>query len=370
MDSTKNRRKCCWAKQSLYLTIALSIAPSLLFAKAGPAVESKDVQYFKMLSTVECTGKTQFKNRAETLFAVRKQSLSDDKVRYLLSTSDFDPVGDNTELSQDSGANEFSFIIDKKTKALSVDSEELGLLEMVNNHCVIALTKVTKKNIGKTWKQSFNMPFLDHLFAGELKFTLTAIPLKIKVLGEMIAVRALSEPFAVSSTKGSGVRTIRARINAAYLFDPEMEDVYMSISVFEAKTKRNGSKEKLRHEVATYKTDETGAPPDFRGLGKDFERFVRKLGLTRKGIKVVKESALPQWAQSEGLYAAQVANICAALGCEGASNPVATVCIPAARTIALQSSGRLAAAGQMATVSASLAKSIPAVGAMKIAVAP
>jgi len=152
---------------------------------------------------------------------------------------------------------------------------------------------------------------------------------------EMIAVRALSEPFFVKTGKGS----IRSQINAIYLFDPRIEDVYLSISVFEGATDVNGYKEVLRHEVATYKTDSTGKSVDLNGLGRDFEKFVRKVGLSRKAVEIEKESPLPQWAQSEGLTAAQVANICAAMACEGAPNPVRTVCIPAAQTIGAQSLG-------------------------------
>jgi len=124
------------------------------------------------------------------------------------------------------------------------------------------------------------------------------------VLGEafndMIAVRALSEPFIVKAAKeeGTGVGGLRSRINAVYLFDPEIDDVYLSISAFEATTNINGFKETLRHEVATYKTDAAGASVAMTALGKKFEKLARKMGLTKKSLKVVKESPLPQWARS------------------------------------------------------------------------
>ncbi len=129
----------------------------------------------------------------------------------------------------------------------------------------------------------------------------------------------------------------------------------------------------MRHEVATYRTDSAGASVDLSGLGREFEKFVRKVGLSRKGVKVVKESPLPQWAQSEGLAAAQVANICAAMACEGAPNPVITVCIPAARTVGAQSLGQIPSIGTFATaetVAGSLGKSVVGIGTMKIAAAP
>ncbi len=141
--------------------------------------------------------------------------------------------------------------------------------------------------------------------------------------------------------------------------------------MFDATTKNGGGpREKLHHEIATFRTNAAAEPVDLSGLGKKFEKLVRKLALRKKGIKVVKEVTLPHWARFEGLSAAQVTNICAATACEGALNHVATICIPAARTVALQSAGRLASIGTIGTVSSALGASIPAVGAMKIAVAP
>ena len=102
-------------------------------------------------------------------------------------------------------------------------------------------------------------------------------------------------------------------------------------------------------------TNASGESVDLAGLGKKFEKFTQKVGLAGKSLKVVKESALPQWARYEGLGAAQVAGICAATACEGGLNPVVTVCIPTARTIALQSLGRLGTASQLGTISGLLA---------------
>ena len=248
--------------------------------------------------------------------------------------------------------------------------EDMAFWAKVNNESVKSLKqKVTKENVGTTWKQSFGLSSLSDSLPSRLGFTLTAIELKTEVFGEMIAVRALSEPFFVKS----GTDSIRSKINAIYLFDPKIEDIYLSISVFEGTTNVNGHKEILRHEVATYRTDSAGASVDLSGLGREFEKFVRKVGLSRKGVKVVEESPLPQWAQSEGLAAAQVTNICAAMACEGAPNPVITVCIPAARTVGSQSLGQIPSIGSFATagtVAGSLGKSVVGIGTMKIAAAP
>jgi hypothetical protein len=363
-----NRTKCLWCRQDFYLIIALAIVLALPPGKTSLAAESESVQHYKMLSTVECTGPSQFRNQVDALLTVKKQSLSDDKVHYQISSNDLNLAEGSPTPDQWPSAGELSFVIDEKTKYLSADSKDLELLEKINNRCVSSLKNVTKNNIGKTWKQSFTMPFLNHLIPGELNLTLTAIQLKTKVFGEMIAVRALSEPFVIKVANAKGGKDdVKAKINSVYLFDSEMEDIYMSISVFEAETK---SKEKLRHEVATYKTDATGKSVDLSGLSSEFEKLVRKVGLTAKTIKVTKESPLPQWAQYEGLGAAQVANICAATACEGAPNPVATIYIPATRTLAMQSLGKIAMVGKMGAISTTLATRVTGVAGMKIAAAP
>lgn len=366
-----DRKKCWWAGQEFWLTIVVSVTLLLSFGRVCLGAESEGVQHYKMLSTVEYAGKTQFRNQVEMLFTVRKEFLSDDKVEYSISTNDFELIGSEMEPGERLSSNELSFVIDGKTRGLTGCGGDLALLEKVNNQCVRSLKKVTKENIGKTWKQSFRLSFLDHLLTDELKFTLTAIQLKTKVFGEMIAVRALSEPFSVKAVKEEGgVGDVKCRMNALYVFGSEIEEIYLSISVFEATTKINGSKEKLRYEIATYKTDASGAAVDLNGLGKKFESFARKVGLGRKAIKVKKESPLPQWAQYEGLAAAQVTNLCAATACEGGLNPVASVCLPAARTIALQSEGKLAMAKQLGAISGLLVKSIPGASGMQVAVAP
>jgi len=372
MNSTgKSRTICFWAKKDYCSMMMLCAVLLFLFAEACLSAENENREHYKMLSTIEYAGKGQFVNQAETLFTVRKEFLSDNKVEYFISTGALDLIKGNWSSGEESQLGELSFIVDKKTRQLSTAEKDLLLLEMVNNRCVGSLEKVTKENIGKTWKQSFNLSFLGKFFPSELKFTLTAIQLEAEAFGEMIAVRALSEPFVVQAAReDGGTGSVKSRINAVYLFDPKIEDIYLSISVFDATTDFNGFKETLRHEVATYRTDAAGVSVDLTGLDKKFEKLVRKVGLTTKGLKVDKETPLPGWAQSRGLRAAQIANICAAMACEGASNPVATISMPAARMVALQGAGQITAAARLGTISSLLVKSIPGVGGMKIAAAP
>jgi len=325
------RRECC-------LAMSLSIGLAVLFGQVCVAAQNEMVHHYKLLSSMEYGGKSQFRNQVETLCKVSKQVWSDDKVQYILSTNDSDLTGDNINSGQQA-PKELSFVIDGKTQHLSATGRELAFLEKVSNQCVKGLKKVTESNVGKTWKQGFDLSSLGDSVPRELKFTLTAIRLKTEALGEMIAVRALSEPFSVKIAKEeSDVGSLQCIINCVYVFDKEVEDIHLSISVFRATTNTNGFTETLQHSVATRKVDAQSQPVDLSDLGKDkdFEKLTSKLGLT-SNLKVVKASPLPRWAKASGIRTAQVANICAAVSCEGALNPVTTICLPAARTVELQS---------------------------------
>jgi hypothetical protein len=229
---------------------------------------------------------------------------------------------------------QLSFFIDGKTRHLSATDKNLALLEKVTNQCLGALTEVASDNVGKTWKQTFDLSSVGDSFPVKLSFTLTAIPLNTQAHGELVGVRALSEPFFVRTAGGN----VQCRMNSAYVFGSSFEDVLLSASVFAATTNVNGFGEKLKHTVTTWKVDADGRPANFSDLrdSRDFEKFTSKLGLSRS-LKVAKAAPLPQWARSEGIRAAQVANACAAISCEGALNPVATIYIPVASTVGLQS---------------------------------
>jgi hypothetical protein len=213
----------------------------------------------------------------------------------------------------------------------------------VHNESVKSLVKITEASVGTTWKQTINLSALSDAPFAELRFTLTAIQLRTKAFGEMIAVRALSEPFFVKLTKGY----LRCRINTVYLFGSSVEDIYLSISVFEGVTDFNGAREMLRHEVATYRTDDAGRPLDLRDVGEDFEKLVGKIGLSKDSLEIRKESPLPKWAQTKGIRAAQVANICSAVVCEGALNPVAAISMPTSRILESQKEKGVAAGGSL-----------------------
>jgi hypothetical protein len=155
-----------------------------------------------------------------------------------------------------------------------------------------------------------------------------------------------------------------------YLFDTDVEQVYLSVSVFDASTKMNGYDEQLRNEVATYMLDTKGKPVNLSGISKDFEKMVRKLGLKNDELKVTQKVELPQWVCTSLANTIEASNICAATACEGATNPVITICAASTQTFHLQSAGYILSTGVPMTVSKALVQTIPGIGGMKIAMAP
>jgi len=370
---------------------SIMILSAGLLLLVGADLNAANVQHFKMLSTVEYSkddiqksismdhfNGALFRNQVETVFTVKHKDLFNNRsTKFFITSKDFDLAPDLFDPSGQTSFRGLSFVIDKNTGQISGADNESKLLEKVNNQCIKYLVRVTKDNIGKTWKQNFDLSLPDNSLPRNLKFTLKAIPVETKRIGEMIAVRAFSEPFVVEAVKDEGgTGSVKSVIKTVYLFDSQMEDVFLSISVLEAATTINGPEEKLRYEVATYKTDAAGKPVDLSGLGRKFENFVRKLDLTTGSFKTVQKSPLPLWALSECLGTAQVASICAATACEGDVNPVALICMPAARTLAMQSFGmygpvgQLAGVGKLGSVSNSLGTSGPAIGSMDVAAAP
>jgi hypothetical protein len=75
---------------------------------------------------------------------------------------------------------------------------------------------------------------------------------------------------------------------------------------------------------------------DLSGISGNFEKFAGKLGLSGQTLKISGRTELPQWVKSEGFRNVQVANICSAIACEGALNPVSSLSIPAAAVLEFQ----------------------------------
>lgn len=325
-----DRSKRSYSVRVMWLITSLCVALLPMMGGVARAADCGGAQQYMMQSVLEYSGKTQFCNRAETVFTAGRQLLSDGKARYVVSAGDVAGIGDSVPASM----KELSFVIDRKTQHLSGTDKGLALMEKVTNQCAASLEQVTRNSVGKTWKQGFDLSTIDDSLPRDLRFTLTAMPIETQAHGELIAVRALSEPFSMQITGGSAL----CRMNCVYVFCSAFEDIFFSASVFSAMTSCNGYGETLKHTVITWKVDGSGRPAKLEELGanENFARLVSKLGVT-KHVEVVKAAALPQWARSEGVRTAQVANLCASISCEGALNPVATIYLPAASTVGLQS---------------------------------
>jgi hypothetical protein len=266
---------------------------------------------------------------------VTKEVFANDRVRYSFSVRD--PNVEGTRKT----SSDYSFVIDRQTGLMSAAGQEMTFWAQVSNETVKSLDKVTKDYVGKTWKQSVDLTSVDNTPINEIGFTITAIDVNTRAFGSMIAVRALSEPFFVTIDKGP----LRCKMNAVYLFDQDVDNVYLAISVFEGTTDARGRQESFRHEVATYRTDEAGRPFDLSDVGKDFEALVAKVGLRKDSLQITKETDLPKWAKGKGIAAAQVANICSGAVCEGALNPAGAISFPTARSLMDQSIGGATGSG-------------------------
>jgi len=326
------------------LVIGLGFCTTLVFlgllpaAFAGAQTTPPDIAHYKMISTLEYTGQGQFRNQLETFLTVNRQPLSDGETHYVIAMTNPGMAVAN----QNSGRafpKEVSFNIENGRLVLEAN-QDVAFLGQVSNLCTKSLMKVTCQDVGRTWNRSFELPLPGDSSAGKLNFTMTAMAEKKEPLGEMIAVRAMSEPFTVNVTGRGGVSGIaNSRINTVYLFDSAVENVYLSISVFQAVTNVNGFREIFRNELAVYKTDASGIPVDLRGVSNDFARFASKVGLSSEGLKISGKTDLPQWVKSEGVRNVQMANVCSAIACEGALNPVSALSIPAASVLEYQKNG-------------------------------
>lgn len=326
--ASQGRMMCVCRQSSLHcLVVAIAVVHMLCVSCVAGGVEGVD--HYKMISTVEYAGDGQFRNQVETAYSVTKEVFANDRVRYAFATRD-----PGSEAGK-KASSDYSFVIDRGTGLMSATGRDMAFFAQVNNETVKSLEKVTREYIGKTWKQSVDLSSVNRAPFSDVTFTLTAIDVTTKAFGDMVAVRALSEPFLITISKGP----LRCRANTVYLFDADIDTVYLGISVFEAATDARGTKEMLRHEVATYRTDATLKPLDLSDVGKNFEALVARVGLRKDSLQITKESDLPAWARSHGIPAAQVANICAGAVCEGALNPVGMVTIPQARAMLEQALG-------------------------------
>ena len=347
------------------------IVLSLLFMQTSFADERESASQgqnysFKVISTIEYSGKGQYRSQAENIYTVRKQKLADNMVGYRVLSS-----GDNIPAEyRAQAAGEMGFTIDNTTHRIMSENPQLSLLEVVNNECVKNLKKISSETIGKSWEQQFELSVLGSRFPKQIKLSLNAIGLTANQ-NQMIAVKAVSDLFTVNVITPQGKNEpVKCRISSVYLFDSTVEGVLLSVSAFDATTKMNGYDEQLHNEAATYKLTENGKPIDLGGISKDFEKMLGKMGLKRDELKVTKKTTLPQWIRNNLMSVIEASNITAATACEGALNPVLPICAATAQTFGLQSAGVLVSSGAAISVSKALIQAVPGISGMKIAMAP
>jgi hypothetical protein len=265
-----------------------------------------------------------------------------EQTHYHLITSDLQFQDANAQQKY-RNAGEINYDLTEKRFMAGVDMD-LTHLQKMNNECIKTIDGKAPKEVGKTWTCRFNLGVFNHYsLPDELKFTVTSIKVPTDKLGDLVAVRAISDPFlvkAAAQTEGYGF--VKCKIACVYLFNPYVyetnrEDVYVSAMVFLAATKMDGMTQQYRYEFGTYKTDANAAAIDMNGLGFELEDFVREIELIPQPIEVNQPCGLPMWAQSEIVNAAQLASTCAAVACEqNIVNPVASIYLAAARVYQLQ----------------------------------
>jgi len=329
------------------------VAVVMLLCVSEAFASQDNIVHYRLISTIEYKGDEVFRNQAENTITVEKKSMSDNKVQFLLSG----PMGVQ------------SFVLDKDTKWISNASDSLKFQQEVNNLCVQSLSESVLANIGKTWKQSFDVGILGSSFTEELRFTLTAAEFETENYGQLIAARGMSEPFKVNiSDNEESSEIIECRINSVYLFDSQIEEIYLGSSVFLAKKKIGFLKSgHLRYEVATYQVDASGESVlELSTIDKKFNKFVQKIGLSGKPMKIKEDTPmmLPAWAKSEVSRVGQASNICAALACEGAVNPVGPLFMVSNQFFGMQLANTFGTLGGFNTVSVILGGGIGVGGSL------
>ena len=369
-------RNAAIKKTGVLLSVAiLSLAVVVIFAaKPGLAERPPQQQFYKMVSTVEYTGQGRYRSEAEAIVSVQRKDISDDKRSYTISSGQLDMRCEQQRQGKQSKEQGFSFVYDRSTKKVSDCPKSLVPIQVKCNSCIPSLKTITKENIGKTWKQEYEKICFGGQCYSDMKFTVTAQTFQTDALGEVIAVRALSEPVTLTiNPLEEKKQNIKLRANTFYLFDSDMERVYLSASTFEQTTSINGYKEKVRYETAAYQTDARGNSVDLTGLDKKFAKFVRKVGLSRKPLEIEEdeEVPLPAWVHSSdiGITSVQTCNMAGGLACEGASNPVALIFMPINQALQAQSLGAFGVAGGSGTVGVAVVGEVAGLGGMNV-VAP
>ena len=115
-------------------------------ASIAATVQDTGTYHYKMISSLEYSGKGQYKSRTESLFAVNKESLSADKSKYSIWTDDVSPASTD---SDSSGFGRVSFVLDRANREILTNNGSLSFFQTIHNHCAQSLEKVARNNIMK-----------------------------------------------------------------------------------------------------------------------------------------------------------------------------------------------------------------------------
>ncbi|MCD4830658.1 MAG: hypothetical protein K8R02_02490 [Anaerohalosphaeraceae bacterium] len=336
----------------------------------------QNVDHFRLISTVEYTAERgnenrQYRHQAEPWFTVERTPENAEQTRYKVWTESLQFMGiyDDPEYNY---LSEINYLLTDKRYMSEVDDDLIHLQKM-NNEAIRSLNGRAVNDIGKTWTHRFDLGIFDHYsLPKELKFTIKSIKVPTKYLGDLIAVRAISDEFLIkAATQADGYGYVRCKTASVYLFDPNVpygsgEEVYVSATVFVAATKMDDMTQQYRYEFGTYKTDANEAAVDLEGLDFNLEDFVREIKLIPYPIEVKEWAGLPYWAQSEIVNAAQIASACSAVVCEQSLvNPVASRYLAAARVYAYQDECALISCGRRSVCQA-LRQDVAAINPMNI----
>jgi hypothetical protein len=338
-----------WLHFLLAVAVSLPVGPIAYAQQAQQQAQSigQSVDYFYLVSTVEYTAKQgsekkQYRHQIEPWFTVTSYPTSDTQRHYRVSTDRL-RLKNGYVYEQYQDVNEINYDLTDKRYITAVD-DDLQHLRKMNNACIDTLDGKAENEVGKTWTCRYDLRIFNHYsLPDELKFTVSSIKVPTKELGDLVAVRAISDPFMIKAIgQNEEYGYVKCQVASVYLFDPyvmnrDSEDLYVSATKFMAATKMDGMTQEYCYEFGTYKTDSNGTPIDLNGLDYVFEGFTQKIELTPEPLEVNEPTGMPFWARSEIVNAAQIASTCAAVTCEQAIvNPVASVYLAAARTYQFQ----------------------------------
>jgi hypothetical protein len=342
-----------WLRFLLAVVVTLPTGPIAYAQQVRQQQQSQSqaigqaADYFYLVSTVEYTAKQgnekkQYRHQVEPWFVVTSHQTSADQRHYRLLTDRLKLKNDYV-YEQYKDVNEINYDLTQKRYMTSVD-DDLQHLKQMNNECIDTLKDTAIGKVGETWTCRFDLRIFEHYsLPDELKFTVSSVKVPTKELGDLVAVRAISDPFMVKVIgQNEDYGYVKCQVASVYLFDPyvmdrDSEDLYVSATKFMAATKMDGMTQHYCYEFGTYKTDINSTPIDLNGLDYVFEGFTQKIELTPEPLEVNKPTGMPFWARSEIVNAAQIASTCSAITCEqNIVNPVASIYLAAARTYQFQ----------------------------------